>query len=242
MICLKSLDHCIATLASRNAIVLTLVLLGFYDLTIPASLVAQERVESQFRIGRLKYSGGGDWYNDPSAEINLLRFVKENTQIDTDPRYEFVDLTSEKLPSYPFLFMTGHGNVVFSDAEVQRLRSYLINGGFLYVDDDYGLDRAFRREMKKVFPDQDFVELPFSHGLYSSHFNFPNGVPKTHEHDKKPPQGLGLFHKGRLVVYYTFEANPSDGWADPEVHGDPESVRQEALRFGTNIVVWALSH
>jgi len=203
---------------------------------------AQSRIESQFRIGRLKYSGGGDWYNDPSADVNLLRFVRQETGIDTDPRYEFVDLSNDKLFSYPFLFLTGHGNIVFSDFEVQRLREYLLAGGFLYADDDYGLDKAFRREMRKVFPNQEFVELPFSFGLYHSQFEFPNGVPKTHEHDKKPPQGFGLFSQGRLIVYYTYESNPSDGWADPEIHGDPESTRLQALRFGTNIVVWALTH
>lgn len=205
-------------------------------------VIAQPRIESQFRIARLKYSGGGDWYNDPSAEPNLLKFVKENTPIDADPRYEFVDLSSEKLFSYPFLYMTGHGNIVFSDYEIQRLRSYLTNGGFLYADDDYGMDKVFRREIKRAFPAQDLVELPFTYGLYSCQFNFANGVPKTHEHDGKPPQGFGIFNKGRLVVYYTYESNPSDGWADPEVHGDPESVRQEALKFGANIVVWALTH
>ncbi|MBI3587384.1 MAG: DUF4159 domain-containing protein [Ignavibacteriales bacterium] len=204
-------------------------------------LYSQTRIESQFRIARLKYSGGGDWYNDPSAEVNLLKFVRENTTIDVDPRYEFVDLSSEKLFSYPFLFMTGHGNIVFSDYEVQRLRTYLLNGGFLYADDDYGMDKAFRREMKKIFPEQDLAELPFNYGLYNCHFNFANGVPKTHEHDGKPAQGFGLFYKGRLVVYYTYESNPSDGWADPEAHNDPESVRQISLQFGTNIVVWALS-
>ena len=203
---------------------------------------AQSRIESQFRIGRLKYSGGGDWYNDPSADVNLLRFVRQETGIDTDPRYEFVDLSNDKLFSYLFLFLTGHGNIVFSDFEVQRLREYLLAGGFLYADDDYGLDKAFRREMRKVFPNQEFVELPFSFGLYHSQFEFPNGVPKTHEHDKKPPQGFGLFSQGRLIVYYTYESNPSDGWADPEIHGDPESTRLQALRFGTNIVVWALTH
>ena len=203
---------------------------------------AQSRIESQFRIGRLKYSGGGDWYNDPSADVNLLRFVRQETGIDTDPRYEFVDLSNDKLFSYLFLFLTGHGNIVFSDFEVQRLREYLLAGGFLYADDDYGLDKAFRREMRKVFPKQEFVELPFSFGLYHSQFEFPNGVPKTHEHDKKPPQGFGLFSQGRLIVYYTYESNPSDGWADPEIHGDPESTRLQALRFGTNIVVWALTH
>ncbi len=203
---------------------------------------AQQRIESQFRIARLKYAGGGDWYNDPSAEVNLLRFVRQETGIDTDPGYEFVDLSSEKLFSYPFLFLTGHGNIVFSDFEVQRLRDYLLAGGFLYADDDYGLDKAFRREMKKVFPDQEFTELPFNYGLYHCRFEFPNGPPKTHEHDKKAPQGFGLFVKGRLVVYYTYESNPSDGWTDPEIHGDPAPVRTQALQFGTNIVVWALTH
>jgi hypothetical protein len=208
----------------------------------PTLVSAQPRSDSQFHITRLKYSGGGDWYNDPSAEVNLLKFMKENTAIDVDPRYEFLDLSSERLFASPFLFLTGHGNIVFSDYEVQRLRSYLTNGGFLYADDDYGMDKAFRREMKRVFPDQDLVELPFNFGLYSCHFSFPNGPPKIHEHDNKPAQGFGLFSKGRLCVYYTFESNPSDGWVDPEVHGDPEPVRQLALRFGTNIVVWALSH
>jgi hypothetical protein len=202
---------------------------------------AQPRIESQFRIARLKYSGGGDWYNDPSEEVNLLKFVQQNTNIDCDPRYEFVDLASDKLFSYPFLFMTGHGNISFSDYEVQRLRTYLQQGGFLYADDDYGMDKAFRREMKKVFPDQELVELPFDYGLYHCQFNFPHGIPKSHKHDDKPPQGFGIFSQGRLVVYYTYESNPSDAWADPEIHSDPETVRQEALRFGTNIVVWVLT-
>jgi Domain of unknown function (DUF4159) len=205
------------------------------------SVDAQPRIESQFRIARLKYSGGSDWYNGPTEEVNLLKFIQQNTNIDCDPRYEFVDLSSDKLFSYPFLFMTGHGNISFSDYELQRLRTYLQQGGFLYADDDYGLDKAFRREIKKVFPDQELVELPFSYGLYHCHFEFPNGVPKTHEHNGKPPQGFGLFFKGRLVVYYTYESNPSDGWDDSEEHGDPEPVRQEALRFGTNIVVWVLT-
>jgi len=209
---------------------------------VASQALAQSRIESQFRITRLKYSGGGDWYNDPSEEVNLLRFAQKETGIDVDPRYEFVDLSGERLFTVPFLFMTGHGNIVFSDFEIQRLRAYLTRGGFLYADDDYGMDKAFRREMKRVFPDQELQELPFTHGLYHSRFEFPNGVPKTHEHDGKPAQGFGLFWKGRLVVYYTYESNPSDGWADPEVHGDPDQVRQEALRFGTNIVVWALTH
>lgn len=196
--------------------------------------------ESKFKIARLKYNGGGDWYNDPSAEVNLLKFTARNTNIKTNPVYEFVDLSSGNIFAYPFLFMTGHGNIVFTDNEAKKLRTYLENGGFLYVDDDYGLDKAFRREMKKVFPDKDLIELPFSYGLYNCFYNFPNGVPKTHEHDNKPPQGFGIFVGGRLSVYYTYESNPSDGWADPEVHKDPPAKREEALKFGTNIIVWAL--
>ncbi len=203
------------------------------------STFAQE--QGTFTIARLKYNGGGDWYNDPSAEVNLLNFIKRNTNIKVDARYRFVEISSEEIFSYPFLFVTGHGNVVFSEDEVERLRLYLENGGFLYIDDDYGLDNAIRREMKKVFPAKDFIELPFNYGLYNVFYNFEYGPPKTHEHDKNPPQGFGIFVEGRLAVYYTYESNPSDGWADERVHNDPPEKREEALKFGTNIVVWALS-
>lgn len=197
---------------------------------------------SAFTIARLKYNGGGDWYNGATEEPNLLKYVRQNTLIDVEPTYEFVELGSDKLFSYPFLFMTGHGNIVFSDAEARALRTYLENGGFLFADDDYGMDHAFRREIRKVFPDQQLVELPFTFALFHCHFDFPNGVPKIHEHDGKPPQAFGLFHNGRLVVLYTYETNPSDGWDDPDVHNDPPEKRDEALRFGTNIIVWALTH
>ena len=200
------------------------------------------RSASQFRIARLKYAGGSDWYNGPTEEPNLLKYVAKNTNIQVNPEYVWADVASDDIFNYPFLFMTGHGNVDFSAAEAKRLRSYLEAGGFLYIDDDYGLDKPVRREMKKVFPDQDFQELPYSHGLYHSHFEFPNGVPKTHEHDGKPPQGFGIFSKGRLCVYYTYESNPSDGWDDPDVHNDPPEKREEALKFGTNLVVYALTH
>ena len=200
------------------------------------------KVSSSFKIARLKYGGGGDWYNDPQEEVNLLKYVKQYTLIDVDPNYEFVEITSDKFFTYPFIFLTGHGNITFSDIEVKRLRTYLENGGFIYADDDYGMDKAFRREVKKIFPNQDFVELPFTYGLYHCQFDFPKGPPKTHEHEGKPPQGFGLFHSGRLVLYYTYESNPSDGWNDPEVHGDTPEKREEALRFGTNIVAWALTH
>ncbi|MBI5022388.1 MAG: DUF4159 domain-containing protein [Ignavibacteriales bacterium] len=199
-------------------------------------------VNSAFKIARLKYNGGGDWYNDPQEEVNLLKFIGQNTSINVAPGYEFVSIEDDKFFTYPFIFMTGHGNIVLSDNETHRLRTYLENGGFLYVDDDYGMDKSFRREIKKVFPDRDLVELPHSFGLYSCQFDFSNGPPKVHAHDEKPAQGFGLFHNNRLVLYYTFESNPSDGWNDPEVHNDTMEKHIESLRFGTNIVVWALTH
>jgi len=197
-------------------------------------------VSSAFKIGRVKYSGGGDWYNDPSAEINLLRFVQEQTGIVTDPEYHPVDLASEALFSYPFLFLTGHGSINLTETERRNLRRYLENGGFMFADDDYGLDGSFRKTMKQVLPDRPLVELPLTYGLYNSHFHFPDGPPKIHEHNGKAPQGFGIFVGDRLAVLYTYESNPGDGWVDPDVHGDPEEKRQEALRFGCNVVVWAL--
>lgn len=199
-------------------------------------------VTGGLKIGRVKYAGGGDWYNDPREEVNLLNFVHAQTGIAVDPVYEFVDLNGDKLFSYPILFLTGHGNILLSAAEVERLRAYLVNGGFLYIDDDYGLDKFIRREMKKVLPESDFKELPFAHPIYHSPFDFPAGPPKTMEHDGKVPQGFGMFHEGRMCVFYTYESNPSDGWNDREVHDVPEEKRQEALRFGTNIIVYALTH
>ncbi|MEN6511448.1 MAG: DUF4159 domain-containing protein [Chloroherpetonaceae bacterium] len=217
------------------------ITVAFFFLSMISASISQ-KVTSDFVIGRVKYSGGGDWYNDQSSDFNLLKYISQNTNISTNPSYQFVDLASDKIFEYPFLFLTGHGNMKFTDNEVRNLRAYLENGGFLYIDDDYGLDQFVRTEMKKVFPSQEFVEIPFSYGLYSIQYKFPKGAPKTHEHNNKPPQGFGLFHNGRLCVYYTLESNPSDGWADPDVHKDPPAKRDEALRFGTNIVVWSLTH
>jgi len=197
--------------------------------------------ETGFQIARLKYSGGGDWYNDPSAEVNLLKFVQANTNIKVNAEYKFVDIASDEIFSYPFLFLTGHGNIVLSTDEAKRLKTYLENGGFLYIDDDYGMDKAIRREMKKVFPGNDFIEVPFSHKIFNIFYKFENGIPKTHEHDKNAPQTFGIFLGDRLSVLYTFESNPSDGWADPEVHNDPKDKREEALKFGANIIIYALS-
>ena len=154
------------------------------------AIAQPENSTSAFAIARLKYAGGGDWYNDPSAEVNLLTFVHRVTGIDTDPRYQFVDIADDGIFAHPFLFMTGHGNIAFTGAEARRLRTYLENGGFLYADDDYGMDKPFRREIKKVFPSEELVELPFSYGLYHCQFDFPAGVPKTHEHNGKAPAGI----------------------------------------------------
>lgn len=208
----------------------------------PAAQQEPPGSSSAIRLARVKYGGGGDWYNDPSAEVNLLNYVRTHTNISVDASYEFVDLATDNLFLYPLIFMTGHGTVNFSPQEVKRLRSYLENGGFLYIDDDYGMDASIRKELKKVFPEQDLVELPFSHPLYSAHFSFPNGLPKIHEHDNKAPQGLGLFIGTRLCVFYTVETNPSDGWADPEVHNDAPEKREASLKIGTNIIVYALTH
>lgn len=196
--------------------------------------------ESLIKLARVKYSGGGDWYNDRSSEVNLLEFIDKNTNIPVDPVYEFVDLKSDNLFLYPLIFLTGHGNINFTDTEAKNLRNYLLNGGFLYIDDDYGLDEYIQEEIKKVFPDNEFKEIPFSHDIFNIHYKFPNGAPKIHEHDDKPPKTMGIFVEDQLVCVYTLESNPSDGWADPEVHDNPPEKRREALEFGTNIIVWAL--
>ena len=198
--------------------------------------------KSFFTIARLKYQGGGDWYNDPSIIPNLLDFLTQETMIQAGVDEKKVEIMEQELFSYPILFLTGHGKISFSDEEASRLRTYFLNGGFLYADDDYGMDKYFRAMMKKVFPDKDLVELPFNHPIYHCHFNFTNGIPKIHEHDGGPPHAYGIFHEGRMMVYYTFNTNISDGWADPDVHKDPEEVRLQALRMGVNIVVYALTN
>ena len=203
--------------------------------------ISVSQVQTGVQIARLKYSGGGDWYNDPGSEQNLLRFVSQRTNVPVNLTSSFAEVGSSDILSFPFLFMTGHGNINFTDQEVDNLRSYLENGGFLYVDDDYGLNKSFRREIKKIFPDKDLQEIPFDYGLYHCFYDFNSGPPKIHEHDNKPPQGFGIFLNGRLVLLYTYESNPSDGWADPEVHNDPPEIREKALEFGTNLIIWALT-
>ncbi len=193
-------------------------------------------------IARLKYSGGGDWFNDPSAEVNMIEYLKKNTLIDvSDPKFIAVDISTNDIFNFPILILTGHGNINFSPEEAARLRKYCESGGFLFADDDYGMDESFRREIKKVFPDRNLIELPFNHPIYNSHYNFPNGLPKIHEHDQKPPQGFGIYSlEGRLCVFYTYETNITDGWADTKEHQDPPEKREEAFKMGTNIIVYAL--
>lgn len=207
-----------------------------------SEIIYAQQTKSSVKIARLKYSGGGDWYNDQTAEVNLLQYIKRNTNINVEPKYEFVDLRNDNLFSYPIVFMTGHGNVNFSVEEVKNLKNYIENGGFLFIDDDYGLNKYIKDEIKKVFPDNDFVELPFDHPIFSSHFKFPNGTPKIHEHDNKTPKSFGIFIENRLAIFYTEESNPSDGWVEPEIHNNPPEKREEALKFGTNVIIYALTN
>ncbi len=193
----------------------------------------------KMKLGLLVYGGGGDWYANPTALKNLAIFSNQNLKTNFDIQEAQVEVGSREILNYPILFATGHGRIMFSDAEAQNLRNYLLAGGFLHIDDNYGLDKFIRPAMKKVFPELDFVELPFNHKIYHQKFDFPNGLPKIHEHDNKPPKGYGLIYQGRLVCFYTYETDLNDGWEDPEVHKDPEEKRQQALKMGTNIIQYA---
>ncbi len=195
-----------------------------------------------FTIARLHYGGGGDWYANPSSLPNLLKFIADNTDIHINFQEVRVKISEETLFSHPYIYMTGHGNVRLNDDEVERLRTYLTSGGFLHADDNYGMNVFFRREMKKVFPEKEWVHLPFDHEIYKNHFSFPEGIPKIHEHDGGPGQGLALFYEGRIVVFYSLNTDLGDGWEDAGVHNDPPDIRLSALEMGTNIVVYALTH
>ena len=213
-------------------------LLLFFVLLLATPLVAQRY---SLKIAKLKYNGGGDWYANKTSLPNLIKFCNQNLNMNIKPDEDVVEVGSQELFSYPFVHMTGHGNVVFSDADAQNLRNYLISGGFLHIDDNYGLDQYIRKEMKKVFPEYEFIELPFDHPIYRQKYSFKNGLPKIHEHDNKPPQGFGIIHKGRLVCFYSYETDLGNGWEDAEVHNDPENKRREALQMGANILTFALT-
>lgn len=191
-------------------------------------------------VARVIYEGGGDWYSNPSSLPNLLEKIRRSTGLPVEKEEIQLSLKSPELFNYPYLYINGHGNISFDEQEVVRLRTFLDQGGFLHADDNYGMDESFRREMKKVYPDAEFVELPFEFPIYHSVFEFPEGLPKVHEHDGGPPRGLGLFSKGRLVVFYSLNTDLGDGWEDQPVHDDPDQVRIQALRMGVNIFVYAI--
>ncbi|MFP9098503.1 DUF4159 domain-containing protein [Flavobacterium sp. RHBU_24] len=208
----------------------------FYILfALPLFLNAQE-------IAVLKYSGGGDWYGNPTALPNLAKFCNQNINTKITNKTQVVEPGSPDLFSYPFVHMTGHGNVVFSDSEVINLRNYLTSGGFLHIDDNYGMDQYVRREIKRIFPDKELVRIPVNHEIFKGPFAFPQGLPKIHEHDGKAPDSWGIFVEGRLVLLYTHETDLGDGWEDAEVHNDPVEVRTKALKMGANIVNYAFNY
>ncbi len=206
-----------------------------------SSLTAQSLQQTKLTVCRLKYGGGGDWYNDRSIIPNLLNEFSKRAGAQCDPDQAILTPSDPNIFYYPILFITGHGNIVFSDEDIRMLRKHLQNGGFLYVDDDYGLDKAFRREVSRLFPEKELIPVPFSHPIYHCFYSFPRGVPKIHLHDEKPPEGLGIFHEGRLVLFYSYESNISDGWADSDVHHDPPEIREEAFKMGINILYHALN-
>lgn len=193
-------------------------------------------------IAVLQYGGGGDWYSNPTALPNLIRFCNEQIETTIDAKPVTVTPGSIELFSHPFVHMTGHGNVFFNNEEALNLREYLLSGGFLHIDDNYGMDPYVRKELVKIFPDKELSELPGDHEIFSYHFKFPDGLPKIHEHDNARPQALGIFHEGRLLLLYTFESDLGDGWENPEIHNDPETVRLKALRMGANIVKYAFEN
>lgn len=199
------------------------------------------QAQSSFQVAVLKYSGGGDWYANPTALPNLVEFSNQQLGMNISPEVAEVDVGSPELFTYPFVHMTGHGNVVFSNSDRENLRKYLLNGGFLHIDDNYGMDEFIRQELEKLFPELELTEVPSTHPIYHQKYDFPNGLPKIHEHDDKGPQGLGLFHEGRLIVYYTYECDLGDGWEDPEVHNDSQDTRLKALRMGANILQFAFT-
>lgn len=198
----------------------------------PTTLIAQ----NDLQIAKLKYNGGGDWYANKTALPNLITFCNQNLSTQLDLEEAVIEAGSEFIFTYPYVYMTGHGNVVFSEQEADNIRNYLIGGGFLHIDDNYGMDKFIRLEMKKVFPELEFVELPFDHPIYHQKYNFNNGLPKIHEHDGKPAQGFGLIYEGKLVCFYSYESDLGNGWEDQQFYNDPPELRLKALQMGANII------
>jgi hypothetical protein len=217
--------------------------LGIYVLFCVAFLISSAYTPppTLTKLGLLKYGGGGDWYANPTSLPNLAKFCNDKLSTNFDPEYATVEPGSVEIFNYPFIHMTGHGRFVFTETEAQNLRTYLLAGGFLHIDDNYGLDPFVRPAMKKVFPEIDFVEIPFNHAIYHQKYDFNNGLPKIHEHDNKPPQGFGLIWQGRVVCFYSFECDLGDGWEDQVVHRDSDEARQLALKMGANLIQYAFT-
>lgn len=210
----------------------------FYSIIITLISCAYSQ---QFTIARVQYSGGGDWYSDPSSLPNLLAYLNDQTPMNPSPEEVRIKCSDHALSHYPYLYMTGHGNIRFTEDEVISLRTALQQGSFLHVDDNYGMDESFRREIKRIFPNKDLVELPHDHPIFSRVFPMRNGLPKVHEHDGKPPQAFGLFENEKMILLYTYESDLGDGWEDESVHNDPWSIREKALQMGVNIIYFALT-
>lgn len=198
--------------------------------------------QNTYQIAVLKYNGGGDWYANPTALPNLIEFCNENIGANISKDVATVEVGSDDIFNYPFIHMTGHGNVVFSQSEAENLRNYLFAGGFLHIDDNYGMDPYIREEIKKVFPENELIQLPNNHPIFNGKFDFPNGLPKIHEHNANPPQALAIIEDGRIVCLYTFESDIGDGWEDQEVHNDSEYIRRQALQMGSNIIEYVFSN
>lgn len=215
-----------------------LLFFGLFFLQLSVTVFSQTTV----KIGLLKYSGGGDWYANPSALPNLISFCNQQLGTTIDEDYITIDVGDPAIFNLPFVHMTGHGNVAFSDSDLENLRKYLLAGGFLHIDDNYGLDQYLRPEIKKLFPELEFVELPYDFPIFHQKFDFPKGLPKIHEHDDKPPQAFGLFWENRLICLYTYESDLGDGWEDPAVHNDSEATRTKALQMGANIIQYVFTY
>ncbi len=220
-----------------------IIKISLLSLSLSFALILQAIAQQPtLKIAKLRYGGGGDWYANKTSLPNLIKFCNQNLKMNLYPEEDIVEVGSGDIFQYPFIHMTGHGNVVFTDAEVQNLRKYLISGGFLHIDDNYGLNKFIRREMKKVFPELEFIELPYNHPIYQQKYKFPNGLPKVHEHDNLPPQGFGLIWQGRLVSYFSYECDLGNGWEDQSVYHDPEELRLKALQMGANLVQYAFTN
>ena len=213
----------------------------FFAIILSVSIL-NSLFSSEFFITRLKYGGGGDWYSNPTSINNLLSFVSKNTNIKCSEFEKITEIIDGNIFNYPYLYITGHGNINFENKEIEILRKHLLNGGFLHVDDNYGLDKSFRKAVKKIFPNKELIVVPFDHPIYNIKYKFPKGLPKIHKHNNNPPEGLGIFQEGRLILFYSYESDLGDGWEDYEVHHDSEAKRKSALRMGTNLVLYYLNN